>query len=301
MSSTRLLIPHPLQPECLIVGDLERRVPHEPTKGRKLALKVGYWYLRRRVQTANTHHRHRDYLFQKRLARALPMDSFRFDFRGNNETPGAWGLANFPSDVEDIRAVVAHLTSQGGPFGYSLELVVAHSRGSVSALKWLCTAEEGRNLGAYVNVAARFRMEVRMLSYASAYYAPDFAAKGYHEWKATVLGKPVSQRVYPSDIDAFASWDTGYLWTKTPPGVHVLTLQGLADKVVHPYDSILLSQAMSGRTPGTHVLHVVENADHNFISCFNEVIETILAWWDEKEKGLLKDGIWGAGLGRGKL
>lgn len=25
--------------------------------------------------------RHKDYLFQKKLAKALPMDSFRFDFR----------------------------------------------------------------------------------------------------------------------------------------------------------------------------------------------------------------------------
>lgn len=75
---------------------------------------------------------------------------------------------------------------------------------------------------------------------------------------------------------------------------------------------------MSGRSPGTHVLHMIEGADHNFagvchirplsstygtltneIQHFDEVVDTILAWWTEKEKGTLKDGIWGAGIGPG--
>ena len=38
--------------------------------------------------------RHKDYLFQKRLASRLPFDSFRFDFRYGTDTtrfvPGHW-------------------------------------------------------------------------------------------------------------------------------------------------------------------------------------------------------------------
>lgn len=69
----------------------------------------------------------------------------------------------------------------------------------------------------------------------SAKYIPEFESKGYYVWHATILGRPISQRVYPSDIESFVSWDTQYLWIDTPPGVHVLTFQGLADQVVHPY------------------------------------------------------------------
>lgn len=118
--------------------------------------------------------RHKDYLFQKRLARTLPMDSFRFDFRcvpkeyslktvlnlrwcsGHHETGGAWKLANFFGDVEDIQTVVQFLSSE---LGYTVDLIVAHSKGSVSAMLWLCKYEEAKSVRGFVNVAGRYRME----------------------------------------------------------------------------------------------------------------------------------------------
>jgi len=193
--------------------------------------------------------------------------------------------------------VVAYLTSD--LFGYEIDLVVAHSRASISALRWMCTSEEGRRLGGFVNVAGRYRME--RIHDRDKLYAPQFASHGYYTWKATVAGKAISHPIYPEDVEQFASWDTSYLRTQVPPGVHILTLQGLADKVVPPYDAIMISQAISGRTPGTHSLKIFENADHNFIDHYDEVVQTVLNWWKKKEAGSLKDGIWGVELSKGKL
>ena len=61
-------------------------------------------------------------------------------------------------DVVDIEVVVAFLTSQ---LGYTIDLVVGHSRGSLVGLRWICTAPEGVNVSAFVNVSGRYRMEVR--------------------------------------------------------------------------------------------------------------------------------------------
>ena len=125
---------------------------------------------------------HKDYLFQKRLALRLPIDSFRFDFRyvstllsrvlrleiivvsfwgrGNHETPGTWKFGNFDDDVVDIEVVVAYLRKE---YGYVVDMLVGHSRGSVVSLLWICKHREDDSMSVtrFVNVSGRYRMEVR--------------------------------------------------------------------------------------------------------------------------------------------
>lgn len=103
------------------------------------------------------------------------MDSFRFDFRsdssrlrrrtltyhevirGNFESPGAWRMGGFEDDFADISAAVAYLTSQ---FGYVIDLVIGHSRGSVAAMRWVCCSKEGQGVRGFVNASGRYRMRV---------------------------------------------------------------------------------------------------------------------------------------------
>ena len=118
--------------------------------------------------------RHKDYLFQKGLAHRLPIDSFRFDFRydlsfeqlclihnlcrrGNHETGGDFKQGRIHEDVIDVDVVVEYLKSK---FGYKIDMLVGHSRGSIVALHWICKSEDGRRVSAMVNVSARYRMPV---------------------------------------------------------------------------------------------------------------------------------------------
>jgi pimeloyl-ACP methyl ester carboxylesterase len=120
---------------------------------------------------------HKDYLFQKALAASLPLDSFRFDFRypsrcvgcchlfnnafncrGSRESGGVSRHGGLANDVEDLRVVVAYLIQE---YGYKIDLLVGHSRGSLVAMRWLCTSDEGKNVGGFVNVSARYKMDVR--------------------------------------------------------------------------------------------------------------------------------------------
>lgn len=122
--------------------------------------------------------RHKDYIFQKRLALRLPIDSFRFDFRyvfilhtfaphqtvfyrGSHESGGTWRQTPILNDVEDIRVIVAYLASR---YGYHVDLVIGHSRGANVGIYWCCMTEEGRKVSAFVNVSGRYRMEVRCFS-----------------------------------------------------------------------------------------------------------------------------------------
>ena len=87
---------------------------------------------------------------------------------------------------------------------------------------------------------------------------------GYISRRATVARKPFLSRLTQADYDAFASVDTSRAWTRFPAHVDVLTLHGLRDAVVPPYDAFVYARIYGARAPGTHVLRYVEEADHNF-------------------------------------
>lgn len=107
--STRLVIPHETEPNVNLVGILQQVESGESTIDRNIALVRFRIYDRRNpllsvidsawnvrvslttscfvftgVRDLDTEFlvlRHKDYLFQKKLAESLPLDSFRFDFR----------------------------------------------------------------------------------------------------------------------------------------------------------------------------------------------------------------------------
>ena len=66
----------------------------------------------------------------------------------------------------DLQAVVDYLKAT---YGYVIELLVGHSRGSIVAFRWLATTEDGRKVSAFVNASGRYRMAVRVQSHFLSY------------------------------------------------------------------------------------------------------------------------------------
>lgn len=66
------------------------------------------------------------------------------------------------------------------------------------------------------------------------------------------------------------------------------------------YDALIYARALGSRTPGTHNLHLIEGADHNFTGRADEVVDVVLGWWKLLEEGKLYTGIWNTGV-KGKL
>jgi hypothetical protein len=66
-------------------------------------------------------------------------------------------------------------------------------------------------------------------------YQPSMEKQGYYEYKGRVAGKEQVGKVFPEDVVQFAKWDSSYLWDQFPQHTHVLTIHGLADKLVPPY------------------------------------------------------------------
>lgn len=70
-------------------------------------------------------------------------------------------MAALEEDVEDLDVVVQHLKKH---LGYVVDLIVGHSRGSVIAIRWLCTSPDASQCRGFVNVSGRYRMEASTMS-----------------------------------------------------------------------------------------------------------------------------------------
>ncbi|GJJ15745.1 hypothetical protein Clacol_010023 [Clathrus columnatus] len=289
--TARFYIPHQDDPNIKIAGDLEQVEPESSTQGRKIALV----YLISGLNTSLSTH------FSPLIMIVI--------YSGNHETGGPWNVSEFDNDIADIRTVVAFLSTE---LGYTVDMVVAHSRGAIVAFKWISSTPEGQRVSYFVNCAGRHRMKTRSLTNYSptesvrllnlglerlAIYGPSIEQQGYYEWKVKVAGQEQIGKIFAGDIERFASWDISHIWDSFPQETHVLTLQGLADETVPPYDGILHHRALSTRNPGTHTLHMVEGANHNFIGKYDEVNETILEWFNQAKEGKLPgSGIWKTGV-----
>jgi len=235
---------------------------------------------------------HKDYLFQKKLAKALPIDSFRFDFRGNHETGGTWKMAAFPNDVEDIQVVAEYLIKE---FGYVINLVIGHSKGSVAGMRWVCTSPQAESVRGFANVSGRYRMECT--PYRNEPYYSIIKSQGFYEWKVVVAREEVIGRIHHKDVEEFMAWDTSLVWDRFPTNVHVITIHGLNDATVPPFDALIYARALGARSPGTHNLHMLEGADHNMTGRSEDVVSAVLGWYAALESGKLQhSGIWNTGV-----
>ncbi|PBK64065.1 ectomycorrhiza-regulated esterase [Armillaria solidipes] len=262
--------PHPGEP-TVIHGILEQLEPEKSTQGRKLALVlhgVGG---------------HKDHLFLKQLASTLPIDSFRFDFRGYFESPGIWRQNKMEEDVLDLRIVTDYLKAH---FGYQIDLVIGHSRGAVLAVRWLCTSEDGKKVSGFVIVSATY------LSKSSKIALKNMADKGFHLLNRRTFTRTFKEKIYQEDFVDYATFDNSFVDHMFPQATDVLIIHGLKDKGVPVYNAVLYAKALSKRSPGTHSLHFMEHADHTYTGQHAEVVQTIVDWWDSHLKGRLWTGIW---------
>ncbi|KIL67727.1 hypothetical protein M378DRAFT_9014 [Amanita muscaria Koide BX008] len=234
-----------------------------------------------------THPSHKDYLHQRKLAEQLPLDSFRFDFRGNHESTGKWSYSDILGHVADIQTAVDYLKNT---FGYVPQLIVSHSLGSLAAFYWICHTADGQRLPAFVNVSGRYRM--KKLYESTNKWQKSLNEQGYYELTVPVARKPVTFRIYLNDFEKFANWDTAFVWHKFPATTDVLTVHGMSDITVPPGDALIYAKALGARRPGTHALHLMEGADHNFTGHIDELIGSILEWWELRRRGGLNTEIW---------
>lgn len=131
---------------------------------------------------------HKDQAYHKLLSKSLSIDSFRFDFRANHETPGDWDMARFENDVHDMDVVLAYLREK---LSYELDLLVGHSRGSLIGWSWMAERSKQYNSAfgpiLWVSLGGRWRME--RIHDRDHIYNEGFKKDGYWIWKVSQSAK----------------------------------------------------------------------------------------------------------------
>ncbi|KAM6490864.1 hypothetical protein JOM56_013658 [Amanita muscaria] len=207
----------------------------------------------------------------------------------------------FKDDAQSTTTVVDYLQNT---YDYVPQLIVSHSLGSLAAFYWICYGRtpDGQQLPAFVNVSGRYRKKT--LYESTKEWQKSFNEQGYYEYTGTVARKPVTFRIYLNDFERFANWDTAFVWHKFPSTTDVLTVHGMSDTTVPPQrtdtekvlkrrsDALIYAKALGARRPGTHALHLMEGAGHTFTGHIDELIGSILEWWEVRRRGGLNTGIW---------
>ncbi len=62
-------------------------------------------------------------------------------------------------------------------------------------------------------------------------------------------------------------------------------------KAIQPLFTLVETLGLTANL-GTHLFHLMKNTGHNFTGRHDEVVATILEWWDTHERGDLKSGVW---------
>ncbi|SNX83844.1 uncharacterized protein MEPE_02552 [Melanopsichium pennsylvanicum] len=240
---------------------------------------------------------HKDQTYHKQLARALPIDSFRFDFRANGETPGTWSMGNLADDVEDLVAVVDYLRTK---LEYTVEIIIGHSRGGLDGFAWFAkycrdALPPSLRVPFFVALSARFNMA--NIHERDPVYLPAFAKEGFFRWQARVAGQDKELHVYPEQVEQFAAWPTREIALAFPYNTDVLLIHGTADKSVPASDVTAYGNILSGvhRRSGSCSIKLIDHADHLFRGFYPQVVEAIVEWLRERGE-LTKMGLGAAAI-----
>ncbi|CBQ73254.1 conserved hypothetical protein [Sporisorium reilianum SRZ2] len=240
---------------------------------------------------------HKDQIYHKQLARALPVDSFRFDFRANGETPGTWSMGNLADDVEDLVAVVNYLRTK---LEYTVEIIIGHSRGGLDGFAWFAkhcpdALPPSLRVPFFIGLSARFNMA--NIHERDPMYLSAFAKEGFFRWQARVAGQDKELHVYPDQVEQFAAWPTREIALAFPYNTDVLLIHGTADKSVPASDVASYSNILSGvhRRPGSCSVKLIDHADHLFRGFYPQVVEAIVEWLAERSE-LTKMGLSAAAI-----
>lgn len=209
---------------------------------------------------------HRDYIYQKQLARQLAEQHglyvVRFDFRGygfSQPVDSPNGLTRF-SESTDIQVVMDYVTRV---MKLSPCAIVAHSR-AVSAMFDWALLQQLRPGGIFVpnliNCSGRFFTEY----YVKEMYKnrPDWLTRSPLTLSRQRFGEELRVAIPNHEIISMSGYDLD-LVKYLRPDTHVLTIQGDSDQFVPVHDAETFDRLLND-VSNRHTLEIVKGADHIF-------------------------------------
>ncbi|CAG8600599.1 15222_t:CDS:10 [Funneliformis mosseae] len=242
-----------------IVGILERKSPNKSTKGAKVGI------------ICHGAQAHKNFSFQPELAKELPFDSYRFDFRGSGESDFiSIDYGNAKDEIEDIDTVVKYLENE---YGYQLYAIISHSLGNIATYQYATNLN--RNIPHLVAISARYYFN-SLLKFYPKEYMKKFKNDGFkideHKFDGQI--KRI-MTTYDSFLN-FISIDMSFVHN-LPESTSVLITHGSDDEFTPTDDAATYKNIIPNNT-----LKIIMGANHAYTNHSNELISLITEYFSNE-------------------
>ncbi|EXX77303.1 uncharacterized protein OCT59_024620 [Rhizophagus irregularis] len=243
----------------IIVGILERKLPKESTRGTKIGIMC------HGVQA------HKNFSFQPKLAKELPFDTFRFDFRGYGESDFiSIDYGSCENEINDIDTVVEYLERE---YGYQLYAIISHSMGNLPSYHYVTRIR--RNIPHLVAISARYHFSNLLRNYPKE-FLKKFKSEGFKVDEYKFYGEIKRVMTTYESFSNFVSIDMSFV-RELPESTSVLILHGTNDEYTTPNDAAEFSNVVPNNT-----LKVIIGANHSYSDHHNELVSAIREYFSDE-------------------
>ncbi|CAG8502066.1 4770_t:CDS:10 [Ambispora gerdemannii] len=210
---------------------------------------------------------HKNYCYQEQLAKSLPFDNFRFDFRGSGDSEGEASFACLQDDLDDIDTVLSYLVKE---YGYRPFTIIAHSKGAGTVLSYAAT--RNRTLPHIVNVSGMYYLS-DYLKILPKQLHDALETKGTYDWEMKSANKTVKVRVTKEELQQFLNLPV-HLVETMPETTSVLTIHGTADEQVSVKNAVKYANLIPN-----HTLKLIIGATHNYKGYTKAIVAEICEYF----------------------
>ncbi|CAI2172911.1 15257_t:CDS:10 [Funneliformis geosporum] len=242
-----------------IIGILERKSPNKSTKGTKVGI------------ICHGAQAHKNFSFQPELAKKLPFDSYRFDFRGSGESDFiSIDYGNVKNEIEDIDTVVKYLERE---YGYQLYAIISHSLGNISSYQYATNVN--RNVPHLVAISARYHFNI-LLKFYPKEYMKKFKNDGFKVDEHKFDGQIKRIITTYDSFLKFISTDMSFVHN-LPESTSVFITHGSDDEFTSPDNAATFYNIIPNNT-----LKIIMGANHAYTNHSNELISSITEYFSNE-------------------
>ncbi|ONK76318.1 uncharacterized protein A4U43_C03F26340 [Asparagus officinalis] len=187
---------------------------------------------------------------------------FRFDFSGNGESEGSFQYGNFWREVDDLRAVILYLTGQKR----KVDAIVGHSKGGNVVLLY---ASKYQDISTVINISGRFDLKGGIEGRLGKNFMEKIRKDGFIG--VTDKKGEFMYQVTKESLEDRLRTDMRAACLSIEQSCRVLTVHGSEDETVPFEDALEFSKLIIN-----HKLHIVQGADHRYMSHQLELAKTLL-------------------------
>ncbi|CAG8675509.1 8642_t:CDS:10 [Ambispora leptoticha] len=210
---------------------------------------------------------HKNYCYQEQLAKSLPFDNFRFDFRGSGDSEGEALFESLQEDFDDIETVFNYLVKE---YGYRPFTIIAHSKAAATVLSYAAT--RNRTLPHIVNVSGMYYLS-DYLKMLPKQLHDALETRGTYDWEMKSANKTLKIRTTTEHVKRFVNSPV-HLVATMPESTSVLTIHGTADEQISLENAVKYANLIPN-----HTLKFIIGATHTYKDHTKEIVAEICEYF----------------------